>query len=54
MTDDGLRDDLSRLVTRWRSRADIFDEDDDTARRVATMCADEAEALLDEHRPTDE
>jgi len=40
---------LRRLVTRWRSRSDLFSEDDDVAKRCAEMCADELEEFVEDH-----
>lgn len=39
---------LTSLPTRWRSRADLFGEEDDVARRTAQMCAGELEGAISE------
>jgi len=39
---------LSRLVSRWRSRAEIFGEDDVVAERTAKLCADELEEVIED------
>lgn len=49
MSDKSQERQLRQLVVRWRSRADLFSEDDDVARRCAEMCADELEGVLDEY-----
>lgn len=39
-------DDLRKLASRWRSRSEIFGEEDAVARRTAQLCADELEELI--------
>jgi len=39
---------LRRLISRWRSRAEVFGEDDRVAERTAILCADELEELIDD------
>jgi len=39
---------LRQLVKRWRSRADMFGDDNDVARRCANMCADELVDVLED------
>lgn len=49
MSEGGIdRRELSRLVTRWRSRADLFGEGDKQASRIANACADELEEVLED------
>ena len=46
-------DELRSLVHRWRSRSEIFSEEDAVARRTANLCADELEDILDEREGGD-
>lgn len=46
-------DELRQLVHSYRRRAKLFGDDDEKARRVANMCADELEEILDERGSDD-